>query len=319
MRPILAAVAIVVALLGGGPTLAQSGAQSRAVAVTFDDLPYQASEAELCDPVRATALTRDFPAMLAPLDSRATGFVNEGWVCEARRAELLPALLDRWLDAGLDLGNHTARHIGLNDLSAEAFLAEVDAGAPATRAALARRGRLLRFFRHPFLSTGDTPEKRAAVDAGLAARGYTVAPVTLDNSDWMFAAVYARAEAAGDAAQMRRTGEAYVAHMATMLDHWEPYSAELAGGREPAQVLLLHANALNRDWYPQIHALYLARGYRFVTLDEALTDPLYARPDPHIAPGGLNWLHRWTRAAGRPLQPEPAPPAWIVTAWEAGS
>lgn len=316
-RPILAALLAVAVLLAAPPSSGQASEQARAVAVTFDDLPYQAPESVLCDPARATALTEAFVGMLAPLDTRATGFVNEGWVCEAQRAALLPALLDRWLDAGLDLGNHTARHIGLNDLSAEAFLAEVDAGAPATRAALARRGRPLRFFRHPFLSTGDTPEKRAAVDAGLAARGYTVAPVTLDNSDWMFAAVYARAEAAGDAALMRQVGEAYVAYMATVLDHWEPYSAALTGGREPAQVLLLHVNALNRDWYPQIHALYLARGYRFVTLDEALADPLYRLRDDYVRDNGVSWLHRWTVSAGRPIRWEPEPPAWIVAAHEA--
>ena len=77
-----------------------AAAQQRAVAVTFDDLPYQASEAELCDPVRAMALTEDFVAMLRPLDTRATVFVNEGKVCEAHRAVLLPALLGVWLDAG---------------------------------------------------------------------------------------------------------------------------------------------------------------------------------------------------------------------------
>lgn len=155
--------------------------------------------------------------------------------------------------------------------------------------------------------------------AGLADRGYTVAPVTIDNNDWMFAAVYRRAEAAGDADQMARTGNAYVAHMATVLDHWEPYSAELTGGREPAQVLLLHANTLNRDFYPQIHALYLARGYRFVPLETALADPIYLRPDSYVRANGVSWLHRWTFTEGRPIRWEPDPPAWIMQAYEAGN
>jgi len=294
-----------------------AAAQQRAVAVTFDDLPYQASEAELCDPVRAMALTEDFVAMLRPLDTRATVFVNEGKVCEAQRAVLLPALLGVWLDAGLDLGNHTASHINIHRTTVEAYLGDVDAGAPISRAVLAERGRALRFFRHPYLFTGETPEKKAAIAAGLAERGYTVAPVTIDNNDWMFAAVYRDAEAAGDEALKARIGDAYVAHMAAVLDHWEPYSAELAGGREPAQVLLLHAHTLNRDWYPQIHALYLERGYRFVTLDEALTDPVYAHADDYARANGVSWLHRWTFTEGRPIRWEPEPPKWIVDAYEA--
>lgn len=288
-------------------------AQNRAVAVTFDDLPYQAADAQLCDPVQAMALTEDFVAMLRPLNTRSVVFVNEGKVCDARRAELLPAVLDVWLDAGLEMGNHTFSHINIHRNTVEAYLADVDRGAPVTRAVLEERGRTLRFFRHPFLFTGETPEKRAAISAGLAERGYTVAPVTIDNNDWMFAAVYR--QAAGDEALMTRIGEAYVAHMITVLDHWEPYSAELAGGREPAQVLLLHANTLNRDWYPQVHAVYLARGYRFVTLDEALTDPLYTHADDYVKANGVSWLHRWTFSEGRSIRWEPEPPAWIVEAY----
>ena len=309
-RPLL----IAAILLGlAGPV----AAQQRAVAVTFDDLPYQAPDADLCDPVRAMALTEEFVAMLRPLDTRAAVFVNEGKVCEAQRAVLLPALLDVWLDAGLDLGNHTASHINIHRNTVEAYLADVDAGAPVSRAVLEARGRALRFFRHPYLFTGETPEKKAAIAAGLAERGYTVAPVTIDNNDWMFAAVYRQAEAADDEALKARIGETYVAHMTAVLDHWEPYSAELSGGREPAQVLLLHANSLNRDWYPQIHALYQARGYRFVTLDEALADPVYGHADDYVRANGVSWLHRWTFSEGRPIRWEPDPPKWVMDAYEA--
>lgn len=309
-RPLL--IAAVLFCLAG-----PAAAQQRAVAVTFDDLPYQAADAELCDPARAMALTEDFVAMLRPLDTRAAVFVNEGKVCEPRRADLLPALLNVWLDAGLDMGNHTFSHINIHRNTVEAYLADVDQGAPVTRAVLEARGRSLVFYRHSYLFTGETAEKKAAIATGLAERGYTVAPVTIDNNDWMFAALYRDAEAAGDEALQTRIGESYVAHMAAVLDHWEPYSAELTGGREPAQVLLLHAHTLNRDWYPRIHALYQARGYRFVTLEEALTDPIYSHADDYVRANGVSWLHRWTFTEGRPIRWEPDPPPWIVEANEA--
>ncbi len=309
--------ALVLAAAVLGLVSAPAEAQDRAVAVTFDDLPYQASGETLCDPAQAMALTEAFVAMLRPLDTRAAVFVNEGNMCEAHRAELLPALLNVWLDAGLDMGNHTFSHLNIHRNTAETYLADVDRGAEATRAVLAARGRSLEYFRHPFLFTGETPEKKAAIAAGVAGRGYTVASVTIDNNDWMFAALYRDAEAAGDEALKTRIGEAYVVHMTTVLDHFEPYSAELSGGREPAQVLLLHAHTLNRDWYPQIHALYLARGYRFVTLGEALADPVYAHADDYVRANGVSWLHRWTFTEGRPIRWEPDPPQWIVDAYEA--
>lgn len=300
-------------------TAAWAQSPDRKVAVTFDDLPYQGAPAALCDLDAAMALTTGFVDMLRPLATRATAFVNEGRVCEAVRAELIPRVLAVWSDAGMELGNHTFSHIDIRRTTAEAWLADVDRGAELTRPFLEARGRRLHWFRHPYLFTGETAEKKAAMAEGLAARGYTTAPVTIDNNDWMFGAVYRQAEAAGDQALKTRVGEAYVAHMAAVLDHVEPYSAELTGGREPAQILLLHANSLNRDWYPQIHALYLARGYGFVRLDEALADPIYARPDAYVRPAGVSWLHRWTLTEGRPIRAEPQPPQWIRDAHAAAN
>ncbi|WP_292069736.1 polysaccharide deacetylase family protein [Brevundimonas sp. UBA7534] len=294
-----------------------AAAQDRRLAVTFDDLPYQTDAAALCDPAALTAMTKAFVAMLAPLDTHAVAFVNEGKVCVAVRAETLPKLLDLWLAAGLDLGNHTAHHIDIHQTTAEAYLADVDAGAPITRAALRARGRRLHWFRHPYLFTGETPAKHDAIAAGLAARGYDIAPVTIDNNDWMFADVYRKAETLGDADLMRRVGQAYVAHMATVLDHFEPYSAEITGGREPAQVLLLHANSLNRDWYPQVHALFLARGYRFEPLETVLQDPIYDHADAYVRAKGVSWLHRWRATDGETIRWEPAPPGWIKAAYAA--
>jgi peptidoglycan/xylan/chitin deacetylase (PgdA/CDA1 family) len=294
-----------------------AAAQNRAVAVTFDDLPYQAAGAALCDPRTAMALTTDFLRMLKPLKTRATAFVNEEKVCEAQRQTLLPKIETAWLNAGIDLGNHTFSHLNIHNTTVEAWLADVDKGAIITRPLLKTRGKTLRYFRHLYLFLGETPEKKAAMAEGITARGYKVAPVTIDNNDWMFAAVYRQAEAAGDEALRTRIGEAYVAHMTTVLDFFEPYSAELTGGREPAQVLLLHANSLNRDWFPKIHALYLARGYRFVSLDQALKDPIYARPDTYVRKAGISWLHRWTFTEGRKIRWEPEPPDWIVKAHEA--
>jgi len=289
-------------------------AQDRRVAVTFDDLPFQADAATLCDPARVMAITRDFTAMLKPLNTHATAFVNAGRMCEAQRDAVLPGVLNVWLDAGLDLGNHSFSHINTPRPTPDAYLADVDAGAPVVRAALEARGMHLRWFRHPYLFTGETQAKHDALAAGLAQRGYIIAPVTLDNNDWMFADVYRKAEQIGGEALKQRIGAAYVAHMATVLDFLEPYSAELTGGREPAQVLLLHANSLNQAYYPQIHALYLARGYRFVPLEAALADSIYAHADSFVAANGISWLHRWTQTDGRPIRWEPKPPAWIEAA-----
>ena len=59
------------------------------------------------------------------------------------------------------------------------------------------------------------------------------------------------------------------------------------------------------------------RGYRFVTLEEALADPIYAHADTYTRANGISWLHRWTSTGGRPIRWEPEPPKWITDAYAA--
>ena len=47
-------------------------------------------------------------------------------------------------------------------------------------------GQQEKYFRHPFLNTGPTAEAKSAFEAFLKDRGYRVAPVTVDPSDYMF-------------------------------------------------------------------------------------------------------------------------------------
>ena len=59
-----------------------------------------------------------------------------------------------------------------------------------------------------------------------------------------------------------------------------------------------------------------ARGYTFISLDEAMRDAVYQRPDTFAGPGG-SWLSRSATVMGRILQPEtaalrPVVPAWIT-------
>jgi peptidoglycan/xylan/chitin deacetylase (PgdA/CDA1 family) len=288
----------------------------RTVALTFDDLPFVGAPAgDLCDAARARALTSDFVTMLQALEAPATVFVNAGKVCEAVRDVLLPQLLDQWLDAGFEVGNHTLSHPNPNRITAEAYLADGDAGATVLRETLARRGRALTWYRHPYLMTGDTAEKKAAIAAGLAGRGYRIAPVTIDNSDWMFAAVYAGAMRDGDRDLMDRIGAAYVEYLDGVFAHFETYSAEVVG-REPAQVLLLHANFLNRDHFPAVHAMLARRGYRVVPLEQAMADPVYGRDESYVGRAGVSWLHRWARTDGREVRWEPEVPDWIDAAYK---
>ena len=226
---------------GLDPRSQAAPAPVREIAITFDDLP--AVSVAKGDPSSLAVLTDrlllNFTAHQVPV----VGFVNEGKLTvqgeglEAQAARL--ALLGKWLARGFELGNHTYSHRSLNDLPIEEFEADVVRGEPATAALMGSHGRGLRYFRHPFLQVGLDLDKRHAFEAWLGARGYTVAPVTIDNDDYIFAAVYANALRAGDPESARSTAEAYLKYMDAVFDFHEGLSQSLLERRRKRECILV--------------------------------------------------------------------------------
>ena len=295
---------LLLSALLAAPAFSQSPA--RTVAVTFDDLPV----ARYGDLARARSVTHRLIGQLEALGIPAVGFVNESKVdIEGERAART-ALLRTWLAAGLHLGNHTYSHRSLWDTPLADYQRDVERGEAVTAALLAARGEPLRYFRHPYLNTGPDPETKAAFERYLSGRGYAVAPVTLDTDDFAYALAYDNALAAADSAAARRVASAYLRYMDETASFYERLSVQLLG-REPAQVLLLHANALNADYLGALAALFENRGYAFVTLEEALLDPAYDLPDAYVGRRGLSWLQRWALTRGEEPGQEPPPAEWI--------
>jgi peptidoglycan-N-acetylglucosamine deacetylase len=301
---------------GGRPTLAAE----RSVAITFDDLPGPRGGLVSDSPAALSGNTSKLLAAVRAQRVPAIGFVNEGQLVVAgeglgeREARL--AVLKMWLDAGLDLGNHTYSHPSLNKTPIEDYQADVMRGEPTLLALLSDRGQKLRYFRHPFLHVGLELDKRQAFEAFLARRGYTIAPVTIDNDEYIYAAIYASALRRGDAALAAKIGADYLRYMEEVFAFVEDVSHRLTG-REIRQVLLLHANTLNADCFERLAQMMAARGYRFIPLAEALQDEAYRLPDTYVGDWGISWLHHWEITAGRKRSPSPDPPEWVMTAYRA--
>jgi peptidoglycan/xylan/chitin deacetylase (PgdA/CDA1 family) len=295
------------------------GVTVKEVAVTFDDLP--AVSVVKGDPAALAAFTDRLVESFVSHAVPVTGFVNEGKLTLAGEGLLELSsrigLLEKWLAAGAELGNHTFSHRSLNELPIEEFQADVVRGELATSALLGRRGLKLRYFRHPFLQVGLDLQKRRTFESWLVERGYTIAPVTIDNDEYMFASVYASFLRAGDAARAAETAEAYLAYMETVFDFQEKLSDSLFG-RPIRHVLLLHANSLNADHAGRLFAGLKKRGYSFVPLARALEDPVYLSKDEYVGRWGVSWMHHWEITMGRPRSGSPDPPRWVIAAYEKG-
>jgi len=259
------------------------------VALTFDDLPGLSLLASqpYVDYINLMLL-RGLKKHHVP----ATGFVNESKLDNGARDHQV-ANLRRWLDAGMDLGNHTFSHESPNDLGAQRYIADIAKGEPVTKGLLAQHHKTMRYFRHPYLETGSPGAVKDAIDGWLATHGYTIAPVTIDADDWEFAQPYDDAIARHDEARRLRIQREYLAYTERTVA-WYQHAAQDVFGRQIAFVMLLHDTRLNADSFDDLAAILKRRRLKPVSLTQALKDPAYRTRDPYTGKDGIDWVERWS-------------------------
>ena len=300
--------AVTLALTGVG---AQAPA-SRRVAITIDDGPVVNEMADLGNFQRITnGLVGAFQIEKVPV----TIFINERQLNVPGQRDARAAVVEQWLNAGFEVGNHTYSHKSASNVPVGQFQDDVVQGEVITRALLEQRGKQLTWLRYPYLHSGATADDHQAIVDFLEQRRYRVAPVTVDYADYTFAGAYTRELRRGNVESADRIKQAYLDQVDVGFNYAERFSLELYG-REIAQILLIHCNELNSLSLRESITRMRKRGYTFITLDEAMQDPAYGRPDTFAGPGG-SWLSRTATVMGKPASPEtaalrPVVPKWIT-------
>lgn len=262
------------------------------VAVTVDDLPMHGPYPRGEDPLTAA---RQVSSALKAEGIEAFAFINAGWT--ERAPESSPGL-QIWRDAGLPLANHGWNHRHLSEMSPAEFEHELVRNEPFLR----DQGRTdWRWFRYPFLDEGESAAKRDAARAILANRGYKIASVTMDLSDWAWTAPYARCRDKGDAMGLARLEELFMQSARENIAYHRQLSRTVYG-REIPYVLLTHVSAFEARMMPRLLKLFRDEGFRFVTLEQAQADPAYADQNDPRLPAEPQGLEGKARAKG-PLPP----------------
>jgi peptidoglycan/xylan/chitin deacetylase (PgdA/CDA1 family) len=266
------------------------------VCFTVDDLPLQRinrfSPSELKD--ISGHITSTFVKYKVP----AIGFVNEkNLYKDGELDHTRVALLQTWLDKGLELGNHTFSHPNYNDLTLGQFVNEIRKGQEITGKMCEDADRPIRYFRHPYLIRGNSREKTDSLAQYLNSAGYSEAPVTIDNSEWIFGAAYDSVSRTHNQGLIDSIGSNYIRYIEAKVHYFESMSDRLFG-RNIKQIMLIHANALNGEFLDELLEMFVSNGYRFISLEEALKDEAYKSDDHYFGNSGISWLDRWALTLG---------------------
>ncbi|MDW7694135.1 polysaccharide deacetylase family protein [Flammeovirgaceae bacterium SG7u.111] len=271
--------------------------QEKKVCITVDDLPtvtYRSLDKEL-----NVEITQKLVAIFDQYKIPAIGYVNEKKLYHGNLLDPSQVkLLELWLENGYELGNHTFSHLNYHQVPFETFTKDLLKGEKITKELAAKYDLEYKYFRHPYLRSGERKGQSDSLKHFLAEHGYTEAPVTIDNEDYLFAKAYGLAHLRGDSVQMKQIGEAYLKYMEEKLFFYEKLSNDLLG-RNIQHILLVHASLLNADYLGKLAAIYQKNGYTFVSQTEVLTDPAYLSEVTRFGDWGISWIDRWALSQGK--------------------
>jgi len=284
------------------------------VAITIDDLPVVTIsrnpdiEIEITQKLLSTINANKVPAI---------GFVIGNKLYKNGKIDSSKIdLLKMWLNAGLDLGNHTFTHPSLNNTDLATYKGEVLKCDKILIEILTNYDKKPEYLRQPYLQFGKDPEKIKEYYQFLKNDSYKMAPVTIDNSDWIFARAYEIAIRKNNQALRDSIAKTYIPYMISKFDYYRKQSIKLFG-YEVKQILLMHANRINADHLGELLTAIKNEGYKFISIEDALEDNAYNHEDSYLGNAGISWIHRWaiTEGKGRDFfGDEPATPEFVMKA-----
>lgn len=267
-------------------------AESKRIALSFDDVPRQPG-AFLTPEQRTQGI---LSGLAAAKVKQAVFFVTTGNLDkpEGKGGE---ERIMMYSGAGHLIANHSHAHRRLSQISAPDYLEDIDRAS----AWLRNRPGSRPWFRFPFLDEGRTDKaKRDSVRAGLAQRGLANGYVTADGADWNMEALTVAARESGKHMDMGALRELYVETMVGAADFYDGLARRTLG-RSPAHILLLHETDLAALFLPALVAALRKDGWKIVTADEAYRDPIArASPDTPSAQGTRIEAMAWEKGLPAP-------------------
>ena len=267
-------------------------------------------------PKDADATARLMIAKLAQYKIPAIGFVQGSMISDGEKLYPVRANIVRlWRDAGLEIGIGGYKHIWFYDTPYDDYVANAEKNEKIVRQILAEKNLSLRYFSYPFLNTGKTAEDKARFENWLNERNLRSVQYTIDNQEWMYSFAYDTARKDNDVNTMKEIRAEFFNYMTKMFDHYEAYSSEMFG-RDIAQTMVLTPSRLVADSSDELFGLLEKRGYKFVSMDEALKDEAYKTEEKFVdSKSGISWFERWQMAQGKKLRDEPRVSVLVDKIW----
>ncbi|MFC5047663.1 polysaccharide deacetylase family protein [Aquimarina hainanensis] len=259
-------------------------AQKNFVSITIDDVP----NVQLLEKTNfSSELLRKIDSMQLPVAI----FINEGFLYQNKNYHQNYNQLVQWItNKNVTSGNHTYGHTAYEQYSS--FTEDIIKGAVITKEVLAQQEDSLKYFRFPYNNLGKDSISQKKMAHFLSRKGYTITPFTIESEDWLFNTLYENALQKKDFKNARYIGDTYLSYTLNVFEYHQKLSQDQYK-RNIRHIFLCHDNVLNTDYLPKIIKHLQSKEYRFISIKEALEDPVYSSKNTYYKKWGISWMYRW--------------------------
>lgn len=244
-----------------------SSAFSIEIAITVDDLP---ANGNLPDQKTRMDITKKMLSVFKKHHiSGIYGLINANQLNKDSEGF---SIFQEWMKAGNYLGNHTFHHLDLAKTDSIEYINDIRKNEPILDQLMHDKD--YHYFRYPFLSEGNTQERRDTIRQFLFDNGYKIAPVTVDFFEYEWNDPYVRCVNRDDKKSIKWLKDSYIeqANNALIISH---ELSMMLFERDIKNVLLIHINAMTAEMLDALLTAYEKNGVTFISLADALSDEVY--------------------------------------------
>lgn len=237
--------------------------EKKQVAITFNGLPTQSFDA-----LNKYAQLNYFDKILTTLDKnelKITGFAI------GKNVEKFDiALLSKWIARGHSVGNLTYNYLDFNHTSAQRFIQDIELAKQKLEPYIYDKN----YFRFPKLHEGNEFEKKDSVWNFLNKNKFQIisASIDLDDEKWNKQFIEAKLNKNENLADS--LARSFVKQSVEICNYYDKVGFK-ALNRPIKHILVLDCNFLNAFYLQDFLDKMKANDWEFISLEEALTDPIY--------------------------------------------
>lgn len=258
------------------------------VSITIDDVPNSMLYAS--EGYRARLLHK-IDSMQLPVAI----FINEHRILSVDAVDKCMSLFNDWIKSpNVTVGHHGYHHAMYSTAGIDSFRSEILKGEVLSKQLASRYHKKEKYFRFPYNDLGADARQHQDAETFLKSRGYTITPYTVHSDDWLVTELYEYYKSKNMVADAQRIGDAFIKVTLEYFDYIESLT-DTKLKRNVKQIYLMHDNLLNADYMDKLVQELRKKGYSFITLDEAMSDPVYQQKDYYDLKYGISWVYRWIK------------------------